>query len=352
MTKKQQFNGEQITLVNADSLDYLKTIPANSVDLIATDPPYFQVKANSWDNQWQNATDFLAWLDEVLVEFWRVLKPSGSLYLFCGPDLSADTEILVRSRFNVLNSLVWTKPSGLWNRADKSVLRKYFNATERIIFAEHYGADGHAKGTTGYATKCAAARKEVFKPLIDYFREARKALGITAKEINAATGTQMCSHWFSDSQWTLPSAEQYAKLQALFKRKGQELQRSHSELNEQYSELQLEYKALTESYSDLKQQYELLRRPFKVSKEVPFTDHWHFKSVQYYHGKHPCEKPAELMEHIIQNSSREGDLVLDAFGGSQSTGKACLKLNRRYIGIELEEETFDRSIDSFNELVK
>ena len=41
---KRTFNSGAITLVNADSLEYLKTIPDNSIDLVATDPPYFQVK--------------------------------------------------------------------------------------------------------------------------------------------------------------------------------------------------------------------------------------------------------------------------------------------------------------------
>jgi len=351
MTKKEFLNGD-IQLVNADSLVYLKTLPDNSVDLIATDPPYFQVKSNDWDNQWSDSSAFLAWLDEILVEFWRILKPNGSLYVFCGHALSADTEILVRSRFNVLNHIVWTKPSGPWNKARKSDLRKFFPATERIIFAEHYGSEGFAKGSSGYASKCSDLKKQVFKPLIDYFRDAKNKLGIKAKEINAATNTQMCSHWFSESQWALPSKENYAKLQALFKEKGEELSRTHDSLSTEYNELAQGYKTLSASYDELKKQYENLRRPFSVSKEVPFTDHWHYKSVQYYPGKHPCEKPADLMKHIVSSSSRPGDLVLDAFGGSQSTGKACVELGRRYIGIELEEETFERSIEQFEELVK
>ena len=77
----------QLQLIHADCLRYLKTLPDNSIDLILTDPPYFQVKKNAWDNQWPNVETFLAWLDEVLVEFWRVLKPSGNLYLFCGSKL-------------------------------------------------------------------------------------------------------------------------------------------------------------------------------------------------------------------------------------------------------------------------
>ena len=66
-------------LFNDDALAVLKTLPDNSIDLIATDPPYFRVKSCAWDNQWGSVEDYLSWLDEVLAEFWRVLKPNGSL---------------------------------------------------------------------------------------------------------------------------------------------------------------------------------------------------------------------------------------------------------------------------------
>ncbi|EDE6094636.1 site-specific DNA-methyltransferase, partial [Salmonella enterica subsp. enterica serovar Enteritidis] len=139
-------------LVRADTLAYIKTLPDNSIDAIITDPPYYKVKAASWDNQWPTAVDYLAWLDECFAEFWRVLKPAGSLYVFCGPKLSSDTELLIRERFNVLNHIIWAKPSGRWNGCRKEDLRSYFPATEHIVFAEHYGSEGFAKGNAGYAT--------------------------------------------------------------------------------------------------------------------------------------------------------------------------------------------------------
>jgi site-specific DNA-methyltransferase (adenine-specific) len=55
-------------------------------------------------------------------------------------------------------------------------------------------------------------------------------------------------------------------------------------------------------------------------------------------GKHPTQKPLALLERIILASTKEGDLVLDPFCGSSTTGVAALKLGRRYIGIELETE--------------
>lgn len=50
--------------------------------------------------------------------------------------------------------------------------------------------------------------------------------------------------------------------------------------------------------------------------------------------KHPAQKPEMLIERIILSSSNEGDVVLDPFMGSGTTGAVCKKLNRRFIGIE------------------
>lgn len=60
---------------------------------------------------------------------------------------------------------------------------------------------------------------------------------------------------------------------------------------------------------------------------------------------HPSEKPSELMELFVSNSTNEDNTVLDCFMGSGSTGVACKNLNRNFIGIELDEKYFDISID-------
>ncbi|EMF4353497.1 site-specific DNA-methyltransferase [Providencia rettgeri] len=337
-----------INLINDDSLRYIKTLPDNCIDLIATDPPYFQVKSCSWDNQWENVTAYLSWLDEMLAEFWRVLKPNGSLYMFCGSKLAADTEILVRERFNVLNHIIWAKPSGPWLRACKADLRSFFPSTERIIFAEHYQSPYKGKSSE-YLQQCRELKENVLKPLIEYFKQARDLLGITAKEIHKATGKQMASHWFGYSQWQLPSEPDYLKLQDLFKRVAEE-KLSKNPLDREHAELVMQQAILRREYHELAEQYQLLRRPFTVTVDVPYTDVWNYSSVQYYPGKHPCEKPAEMMEHIINSSSREGDVVADFFMGSGATIKAALKLNRRVIGVELETDRFKQTKEEINNM--
>ena len=54
-------------------------------------------------------------------------------------------------------------------------------------------------------------------------------------------------------------------------------------------------------------------------------------------GKHPTQKPIELLKRIILSSSKEGDIILDPFNGSGTTGVVAHKFNRRYIGIEMDK---------------
>ena len=56
---------------------------------------------------------------------------------------------------------------------------------------------------------------------------------------------------------------------------------------------------------------------------------------------HPTQKPLSLIEELVLKHSNEGDLVLDCFMGSGTTGVACKNLNRDFIGIELDKTYFD-----------
>jgi len=58
-------------------------------------------------------------------------------------------------------------------------------------------------------------------------------------------------------------------------------------------------------------------------------------------GKHPTQKPVQLMEHFISLLSCEGDMVMDPFMGSGSTAVAAQRLGRNFIGIEFNEKYFD-----------
>ena len=68
---------------------------------------------------------------------------------------------------------------------------------------------------------------------------------------------------------------------------------------------------------------------------------WDFARVRYRmdeYENHPTQKPIALMERIIKASSKEGDLILDPFSGTFTTCAVAKELNRRCIGIEMQDE--------------
>ena len=65
------------------------------------------------------------------------------------------------------------------------------------------------------------------------------------------------------------------------------------------------------------------------------------KSDMQSNNYHPTQKPILLLEYLIKTYTNEGDTVLDFTMGSGSTGVACKALNRKFIGIELDDKYFD-----------
>ena len=65
------------------------------------------------------------------------------------------------------------------------------------------------------------------------------------------------------------------------------------------------------------------------------------KSSEKQYGKHPTQKPIQIIDYLIKILSREGDLVLDPFLGSGTTGESAVRLKRNFIGIELDRNYFE-----------
>jgi len=305
---------DEYQLMHGDCLERMKEIPDGSVDMVMTDPPYFKVKGDAWDRQWDKPACFLEWLGRVADEWYRVLVPNGSLYCFASPQMSARVEVMLGGRFNVLNNIRWIKEAGWHQKAKKETLRRFLNPWESCIFCEHLGADNMAKGEAGYQRKCDELRGFVFEPLRAYMVSELGRSGMTKKELNEKMGFaphgMADSRYFGGSQWQLPTAEYYEMMRDITGRFSRE-------------------------YEDLRREYEDLRRPFAVTKDVPYTDVWTFEPVKTYKGKHPCEKPQDMLRHIITASTREGATILDSFMGTGSAGIAATSLGRKFIGIEL-----------------
>lgn len=319
------------TVVVSDALAFLRGLPDTSVDLIATDPPYHGVKDEDWDNQWATDADYLAWLTQHLKEFRRILKANGSLYVFASPRMAARVEIAVGEQFNVINRITWQKPpfSTKAEMFDKDTMRGFFPASEAIIFAEQYGSDkpyneALIDGNSTYWSACESTKRSIFG---DYLKIEFNRAGKTNRQIAAlfpsATGglTGCVSNWLLG--YNCPTPDQYAKMRDYLNRSGGEYLRAE--------------------YEELRAEYEELRRPFNITADDAYTDVWTFRTVNTYPGKHPCEKPLDLMQHIVRASSREGGIVLDCFCGSGATLAAARNLKRHYIGCDASDHWVNES---------
>ena len=309
LKEKAQIVNEDVCLVQGDSLELLKSIPSNSISLILTDPPYHTTKKKniSGDRRFKLDQEYLEWMKQYAKEWRRILKPSGSIFCFCSAQMASRLEVMFSEDFNILSQIVWTKPNdpgfdGWKQKMKKENLRQWYEHSERIIFMEP-AAEGNLK-------------RSVFG---NFLKEARLEIGMSAHRLAELIGAYgKVNHGGAVSNWesgrNIPSREQYEKICTALMENGRK-----------------------EKMPD----YEDIIRPFNVSKDVEFTDIWTFQNVRPYKGKHPAEKPLDLLTHAIKATTYPNDIVLDCFGGSGSTALASLMLGRKAIYMEIEEKWVD-----------
>jgi len=93
---------------------------------------------------------------------------------------------------------------------------------------------------------------------------------------------------------------------------------------------------------------DFLKKPNKQMRSV-----WAIgtpKPKEKHFGKHPTQKPMELLRRIILASSNKGDIVLDPFTGSSTTGLVAYEYDRKFIGVDIEKKYLDLSKKRFKEL--
>jgi adenine-specific DNA-methyltransferase len=293
-------------VAQGDSLALLRRLPDHSVSLILTDPPYHATKkANIYgDTAFEEDEHYVEWMKQYAKEWRRVLRPNGSFYCFCASEMAARLEVMFAKDFNILSNITWTKPNdpgydGWKGKMKKEALRQWYPHSERIIFAEP-AVEGNLHRS----------------PFAHFLRQTRLKAGLSAHQVAELTGAYgKVNHGGAVSNWetgrNIPSREQYKKMCDVFHATGK--------------------------VSSMPR-YEDVVRPFLIDSSKEFTDVWTFPSVRPYRGKHPAEKPPELLEHAVEATTFPGDIVLDCFAGSGSTALAALRSGRRTIAIEIEPQ--------------
>jgi len=256
------FKKDDFTLYNADSVDFLQSLPENSVDMIFADPPYFlsnggftvhagkmvSVDKGQWDVSNGLKKDFefhIKWIKAC----HRVLKPSGTIWISgtyhsiytCGFALQVN-------KFHILNDIAWFKPN-----ASPNLSCRFFTAShETLLWARK---DKKAKHIFNY---------DLMKDG-DWLEDSLKKPGLQMRSV-----------------WSMGTPKPQEKI----------------------------------------------------------------------FGKHPTQKPVDLLNRIVLASTNKGDLIIDPFTGSSTTGLAAKMNDRKFIGIDTEKKYLDLSIKRFGELQK
>lgn len=74
------------------------------------------------------------------------------------------------------------------------------------------------------------------------------------------------------------------------------------------------------------------------------------KPYEKKYGKHPTQKPLELLRRVVLASTKKGDIILDPFAGSSTTGLAAAMHGRKFLGIDLDRSYLDLSVKRYKDL--
>ena len=333
---KPYYEDDAVTIYHGDCREVLPALPAEGVEMVAMDPPYFRVVDADWDDQWgADPKAFLSWLAEILELCERALHQRGTLAVFCSPDMSCGVEVQVRQVAAYLNHIVWRKPVGRLGRMNKESMRRFFPTSERIILAEKCrNPDGDLFRFRDHVNHSVTA--EVYTSLIQRLVALRDEAKLTNAEVDAMLGKNgMAGHYFGSSQWSLPTEAAWSIISDAMALRGVTAP-PWSELRQEFDSRRREFDSRRQEFDSRRREFDSRRREFEVEL---LSDVWSFDSVPVAHrvGNHPTEKPLPLMRHLLSVMSRTGDTVLDPFMGSGTTLRAAKDLGRKAIGIELEE---------------
>ncbi|MFK5691321.1 DNA methyltransferase [Ornithinimicrobium sp. LYQ92] len=269
------YHDERVTLYHGDCIEILPNLDIEAAALL-TDPPYFKVKQDEWDNQWDKAGEFLSWLGSFLDAAKPLLAANASVWVFASPAMTPSVERLVADRFRVLNSIRWVKEAGWHQKAELAAMRSFLTPWEGIIFAEQFSESARSKA-------------------LDEAKEAWAGIGsrLMAARQSAALSREDVASSFADEHKNLAGAK--ARVSAWEIGNERIARHAFDALSgicdlpwDSHSTLVSEYES-----ADRRRRVELerTRRPFTIAGRAQSTDVWSFPTVSPYPGKHPCEKP-------------------------------------------------------------
>ena len=336
-----------ITLKHQEGLQFLSDIPDNSVDLILTDPPYITSRDSGMD-KW---VDHVAKQDEVgakdlrSVKQWRALKTLREWVDFLKND---------RSLYNYDEE---GNPAELITGLPKRKLKKY--KADYLKYGSIYGKKYAV--TTKYGKWDSEFTVKQLGEFIKHFYRILRDGGT-------------CIVFFD--LWKITNLKEIMETSGPDRKRAVPKKKKETESEEEFESrkkfaidnpivktgfVQIRFvewiktnpQPINSNINYLTNCREIALLGIKKSK--PTFNSKYDKGIYEYPlqgGKqrfHPTQKSLPLFEDLIKKHSNEGDLVLDCFAGSATTAIAAMNTDRRFIGCEMEEEYYNKSLERINE---
>lgn len=292
-----------IRLMLGDCLEVMADIPDGSVDAVVCDPPYGTMAGaglDGWDENstaWDVALEPAAFLEHCN----RVLRMNGALILFSQEPYTS--HLITNAHGNIPFSyrMVWLKD----HFANSLIAKKApVNYTEDVcVFFKKY--DTLAQ-----------------HPLRSYCIKLKEFTNYSRSRFFKEFGSGKLQHFMEANK----ESSQF----------GLCTESAYNELCQRYK---IDQQFWFKPYAELKE----IDRRFSRRFNLPEGQKFKSNVLQYrkdYGGLHPTQKPVALLEDLIKTYTNEGETVLDNCMGSGTTGVACVKTKRNFIGIELDEDYF------------
>lgn len=315
---------DDIKLLQGDCTELMKNIPSESVDAIITDPPYLYLKNQKLDKPFNEEVFFN--------EAKRVLKKSGFIVMFGrGSAFYRWNTRLADLGFTFKEEIIWNKvmttsPVLPLSRIHETISifckgKGKINKC-RIPYLEMKGHD-------------IGAIKQDIKRLLSVFSNDKS---LEAVRIYLETAERN----YEETIFTKNNNMLFSQ-----KVKGDDravcsiacMKEGLKEKSIIRNDRQL-ISTMTKNEISVKKNVLSGDRACNCMQSI--TAGFNEKSIiqqnrEHYTMQHPTQKPVRLMERLMQLVTKEGDLVIDPFMGSGSTGLAALNLTRRFIGMELDD---------------
>lgn len=303
-------------IICGDSTKILKKIPNEYVKLVYMDPPFFSNRnyevisktgqSNSFGDKWEGGLEsYLNYMKKILIESHRVLNKEGSLYLHCDWHASHYLKVELDRIFgydNFRNEIVWRRHN---SHNDTKQGAKMFGRVHDVIL--FYSKTKDYTWNPIYAPYPKEYIDKYYKHVEPETRR-RYAKGDLSGPGGRSKGNPQYSFKGVTRYWRF-SKENMKKLE----KEGRIIQtkKGNVPVMKRYLD-EMPGIMLQDVWDDVKS--------VQVTKK---------ESVEY-----PTQKPVRLLERIIEVSTNEKDVVMDAMSGSGTTLVAAKELNRKYVGID------------------